>query len=123
MGQLIRSQASYQVPMVRKRRAGRCKPLPLGRRHGFTAERVFPRETCTLEFLRGGGDSLERRPKPRSSGGEILGHRNDKAEAVLHIPQLRLAYEPGPIHVWVREHYPRKRFRQSHLEILLYECL
>ena len=64
-----------------------------------------------LEFFCGGGDSLECRPKPRSSGGKILGHRNDEAEAVLNVPQLHLSYKPGPIHVRVREHHPRERFR------------
>jgi len=86
MGQLIRSQIGHQIPMARKRRSGRRKPVAFGRRHGLTAKRVFLRKTCTLEFICGGGEPLERRPKARSSGGKVPGHRNDEAEAVLRIP-------------------------------------
>ena len=97
--------------MARKRSACRRKPVAFGRRHGLTAKRVFPRETCALEFFCGGGDPLESRPKPRSSGGKVPGHRNDEAEAILSIPQLHLSYKPGPIYVRIREHHPRERFR------------
>lgn len=121
MGQLIGSEASQQIPMARQRRSSRRKPFAFGRRHGVTAKRVFPRETCTLEFFCGVGEPLERRPKPRPSGGKIPGDCNDEAKAVLRIPKLHLSYEPRPIHVREREHHPGQRFYQAKLKIVLYK--